>query len=99
MRDTSQPPEARYAVDSLVQLHWASWDDEYVVFDEYSGQTHQLDALRAYVLHTLSDAPKSVDMLTAEIGDVALHYGESLHETLVSILNEFQATGLVEPEN
>jgi PqqD family protein of HPr-rel-A system len=79
-------------------LHWASWDDEYVVFDERSGQTHQLDALRAYVLHTLSERSKSVDMLDAELTELTPQ-GAVWDKALANILDEFQALGLVEREN
>jgi PqqD family protein of HPr-rel-A system len=90
-------PDAQYSLRSFPSLHWATWSDEYVVFDEASGQTHQLDAVRAYVLHLLSEGPKrfsdlsnALTVLPAALKDLAAS------EILRSVVIEFEACGLVE---
>lgn len=55
-----------------VRLHWRRWDDEFVVYDEASGRTHQLDALTASALLRLEEGPRETlrlaDQVAADLG-------------------------------
>jgi PqqD family protein of HPr-rel-A system len=85
-----------YGLNSAVRLHWATFDDEVVAFDETSGQTHQLDTLRAFVLNALSEIPQTIDLLFAQIVEVMpLEYPDDMLRLLANILNEFEAHGLI----
>ncbi len=90
-------PDIRYRVQSIPSLHWAGWSDEYVVFDEASGQTHQLDAVRAYALHLLSDGAQSPSDVLEALAGVPAFPKESVTTTTVAmIFSEFVTCGLVE---
>jgi PqqD family protein of HPr-rel-A system len=84
-------------LNPAASLSWVSWDDEYVVFDETSGQTHQMNALRAYVLNSLDKQGLSFKTL---VTDVMSSLGSSTDTDLTavvdSILREFETHGLVE---
>lgn len=84
-------------LNPAASLTWVSWDDEYVVFDETSGQTHQMNALRGYVLNSLD---KQGILFKSLVADIMSGLGSSLETDLPavvdSILREFEAHGLVE---
>jgi len=86
-----------FRLRSIGRLHWASWFDEYVVFDEASGQTHQLDQVHAFVLHLLSEAPQSRQSICeAFLAVTALPSLAGIEERVPSICDEFILCGLVE---
>lgn len=85
-----------YQVRPVVQLHWASWDDDYVVFDETSGQTHQLDAVRAYVLDLLIEAPRLIPYLAGALSQSTSVPASEAAELIEVVINDFQTIGLVE---
>lgn len=86
-----------YGTRAAVSLHWVRWDDEYVVFEEASGQTHQLDAVRAFILNILAVEPLQYEVILEElIGIPALTEEPQLDGLLNNILNEFSTRGLVE---
>lgn len=78
-------------------MHWASWNDEYVVFDEGSGQTHQMDSVRAFVLDRLCDGRQSPGKLAIDLASIpTLADTPNLTDLVETILNEFCGHGLVE---
>lgn len=88
---------SEYRLRSFAKFHWACWRNEYVVFDEVSGQTHQLDAVRAFLLNHLGDGPKTSDELAVELFALpTFATSETVHEILQRIFSEFEANGLVE---
>lgn len=90
-------PKTIYRTNPAIKLHWACWNDEYVVFEECSGQTHQIDPSRAYILNTLYDGPKSFDALHTDLAGIfAVANSTELPELLKTILDEFNRNGLVE---
>ena len=44
-------------------LHWLHWDNEFVVFDEASGLTHQLDAPTAHALMCIENGAADQETL------------------------------------
>lgn len=93
----SVSPDARYSLHSAANLHWAVWNDEYVVFDEASGQTHQLDAVRAYVLHLLSEGSQSFSKLAVALSQLSVFPAKpATNGVLSAVLGEFETSGLVE---
>lgn len=89
-------PDIHYGLLSNASLQWAGWNDEYVVFDEASGQTHQLDAVRAYVLHLLGERPQSVFEVSLALWALPAFPADSAaNEIIGSIFNEFETSGLV----
>ncbi len=79
-----------------VSLHWRRWDDEFVVYDEASGRTHQLDALNACVLLSLEegslDDARLADMVAAELGCAP----EALSGALPGVIEQLLRADLIE---
>lgn len=82
---------------AISSLHWASWDDEYVVFDEASGQTHLLDPIKAYILDILSDGSANVSQLTLLVEQVSVVPAHmSSHDVVRAALDQLERTQLIE---
>lgn len=88
---------ACYSINAAVRLHWAELGDEHVVFEETSGQTHQLDAVRAFVLNLLLDQALGLKDIQAElISAIPSSGNQYIAEIANDVLCEFVAHGLVE---
>lgn len=88
---------AGYSINAAVRLHWVELGNEYVVFEETSGQTHQLDAVRAFVLNLLLDQALGVKDIQAELtGAIPSSDNQNIAELANDVLCEFVAYGLVE---
>ena len=86
-----------YSVNPACMLNWVGFNDEYIVFDETSGQTFQLDMLRAFVLNILGTECCSFEAILTEASSVlSVEDLPSLSELFKSVLNEFVVHGLVE---
>jgi len=76
-------------------LSWRHWDDEVVVYNSLSGQTHLLDGFSAAVLAEIERAPATVDALA---GRLAAAFGLARDDRLVTRLAEacetFERLGL-----
>jgi PqqD family protein of HPr-rel-A system len=80
------------------RLHWVSWDDEYVVFDEGSGNTHLLDFLTAEVLKALEQARGAVPALVGRVATrLDLDADADLERRIREVVERFREAGLVEP--
>ncbi len=86
-----------WQLSPLVALHWRRWDDEFVVFDVGSGQTHQLPALTAATLMMLelnsNDIVELTSRVSIELGiaddkDFANAVGEAVHDLQIAGLIE-----------
>ena len=89
--------EQIFRVNGVSNLHWTSWDDEFMAFDETSGQTHLMDPLRALVLDALSAEGLSFASALELLEQSAfLAHTPILMDLLATILSEFKAAGLVE---
>lgn len=89
-----------YRIHPAIRLHWASWDSEYVVFDETSGQTYQLDSVRAFILNTLCEGECTFAKIIAELSIIEdLAKNPDLTQLTNSILRELCANGLSEAIN
>ena len=68
-----------------------------MVFDEGSGQTHQMDSVRAFILNTLGEKSRSFDNLSSELAGIpSLADSGQLNDLIEKILNELCTHGLVE---
>lgn len=93
-------PGNTYHIRDGARLHWAGWDDEFVVFNESSGQTHQLDALRAFVLNLLVESPRTWDEALTEV-HAALssdNTASQVADALSAALAAFKQHGLVDTQ-
>lgn len=90
-------PEVFFCLNPVCKLHWVCWGDECVVFDETSGQTHCMGLGQSLVLDFLGEHPWQFDGLFQTLTAMPEFAGDSnLRSSLETILNELQATGLVD---
>lgn len=86
-----------YAGNPSIRLHWACWDDEYVVFEETSGQTQKMGPLRAFVLNALAVKAYRLEDIVEELLCVpALAVDSGLLAQLEAVLDELVINGLAE---
>jgi PqqD family protein of HPr-rel-A system len=86
-----------FRLNAVAQLHWVGWDGEYVVFEESSGQTHQLDAFRAFVLNSAVEGDIQVDGLLADVVSAMPDQSpEAAAQLLHGVIEEFETVGLLE---
>lgn len=89
-----------WAVPEWLQLRWHSWGDgeneQFVVFNALSGETHCLNLMTALVLQRLQECPASAATLAAELreelpGDA----DKQILEGLEGLLKELDRVGLI----
>lgn len=68
-----------------------------MVFDETSGQTHQLDSVRAFVLNTLCEGDRTAQDIVVELSHISyLAEHVDLLQLTATILGELCSNGLSE---
>ena len=79
------------------ELLWQTWDEEVIVFNTASGQTHLLDALSAAVLKEVENRPGDIDQLALRLAERFELDTEALLRRLREVCTHFDELGLVEP--
>jgi PqqD family protein of HPr-rel-A system len=88
---------AIWKVPSKFQLHWRSWDDEFVVYNNGSGDTHLLDPLAAQALQGLVREQASLSELTVKVANsLEIEPDSELSAYLERLLSDFYKLGLIE---
>ena len=88
---------ARWKVNSEFPLQWRSWDDEFVVYNSGSGDTHLLDPVAAEALQNLEREEASLGELTGRVGaSVKTEPDSELCAYLEKLLSDFYKLGLIE---
>jgi PqqD family protein of HPr-rel-A system len=81
----------------MVLLHWRRWDDDFVVFDVGSGQTHQLSPVTAATLMMLETTSGDlVELSTRVASELGIAQDAQLASTVSEALDGLQAVGLIE---
>jgi PqqD family protein of HPr-rel-A system len=89
--------DAEWELAEGCRLHWISWDDEYVVFDEGSGDTHLLDFLAFEVLKVLEQSSGSEQALVERVvARLGLDPDIDLERRIREAIAKFRDAGLVE---
>jgi PqqD family protein of HPr-rel-A system len=92
------PPSTAWQVSEGCQFVWQLWDDEYVVFDHGSGNTHFLDPVAAEALQALVASPADLRGLTQRIGArIGVEADPAFEQRIRETLDRFREAGLVEP--
>lgn len=79
------------------QLAARGWEDEFVLFNNLSGDTHLLDADSMSLLDQLQLAPASLDALAMALGsDLLPEDRAALPDTLATMLVQLKSLYLVE---
>ena len=93
----SCPEDTRWKVNPEFPLHWRSWDDEFVVYNTGSGDTHLLDTLAAEVLQSLeiesADLPELIDRVTASL---RIEPDSKFSDYLGQLLSDLHKLGLIQ---
>lgn len=86
-----------WQLSAMVSLHWRRWDDEFVVFDVGSGQTHQLSPLTAATLMMLEGAASDLAELSASVAsELVIAEDAQLASAISDALHDLQTVGLIE---
>ena len=79
------------------QLASWGWNDEFVLYNNLSGDTHLLDADSVEVLAQLQYAPATIDALVAQLSDgIDPDDATALPDTLATLLAQLKKLYLVE---
>lgn len=93
----SPPSNGEWELAEGCRLHWICWDDEYVVFDEGSGDTHLLDLLSGEVLKVLQQSPGVEQVLIERVvARLGLVLDVHLQCRVREAIEKFRYVGLVE---
>ncbi len=78
-------------------LHYRRWGNEWVVFDEGSGQTHEMDTMSAVsLMHCENGWISLSDIRNGVMTDLGLSSPNTLADSLALLLNQFSNLGLLE---
>lgn len=82
-------------VRAQVGLLWQHWDDEYVVYNPVSGDSHLLDYLTGQGLTRLEEKPMTPEQLVEELSaSLGIPADEALADYVQRFLNELNELGL-----
>ncbi len=79
-----------------VRLLWRSWDDEVIVYNVASQQTHLLDAFSAAALREIEAAPKTAEALGGRLAEALDTDHSALSTRLAETWARFVELGLAE---
>lgn len=86
-----------FSQNPLVDLHWRSFEEEFVVFDQLSGITYRFDVLKAFVLDVLAQGLHSEASLVLQVVEhLGLVDAAAIPPLVHNILEELHGAGLVE---
>ena len=87
-----------WALNPLSELRWRRWDDDWVVYDAGSGNTHQMDALSAVTLMCLEGGASDLADLREQVAvELDLAAGEEFARAVQGVVKRLNALGLIEP--
>lgn len=85
----------RLATGSLL---WREWEDEIVVYNDASGDTHRLDALAAEAFEVFLVAPADEGQLADRVAaSLGLDRTAALQDAVAAIVQQFRSYGLIAP--
>jgi len=86
-----------FVQDPSVILHWRSFEDEFVAFEQLSGITYRFDVLRAFLLDSLAtDAQSEASLIAAVVVHLGTVDATSVAVLVRQLLEELCGAGLVE---
>ena len=88
-----------HQLNPLVQLHWRQLDDDWVLFEALSGQTHQMTGVAAAVLMCYETGPSlsSAALLTALAHDFDIAVDATQAGPVLAVVDQLAALGLITP--
>jgi PqqD family protein of HPr-rel-A system len=87
-----------WKLNAAAALFWRRFQDGWVVLDQGSGDTHQLDALDTVALLCIENGPVDLLGLTHRVAtELNLESGEELQKRLSDFLARLATLGMIEP--
>ncbi|MES1981068.1 MAG: HPr-rel-A system PqqD family peptide chaperone [Pseudomonadota bacterium] len=83
-----------------LNLHARAWDDEFVVYNSLSGDTHLLGSAAAQILLMLQQAPSDAIALAESLAprlQLESELDEELAEQITHLLSDLHTLALIEP--
>ena len=88
---------ARWKVNSEFPLRWRSWDDEFVVYNSGSGDTHLLDPVAAEALQNLEQESADLSELAGRVAaSLKIQADSEFSAYLEQLLSDLYKLGLIE---
>jgi PqqD family protein of HPr-rel-A system len=79
-------------------LEWREFDDEFLVYNSASGQTHHLNLLAGEVLRSLEDEAARMHELVRRLADqFEIAEDSPSLQAIDQLIHEFDALGLIAP--
>jgi PqqD family protein of HPr-rel-A system len=96
--DVSRLPDMPvWSVVTPEALHWKMWDDECVVFNATTGQTHILDPVLALLIRQIDEGCNNTDeLLNRTTKLLGVDLTEEIRETLGQMLHQLAEFSLIE---
>jgi len=86
-----------WQLNELACLRWRCWNDEWVVYDIGSGQTHQMDTLTAVTLMMIEAAALDDCELVSRVAtELLIPSHAELSDALNGVLERLATAGLIE---
>lgn len=80
------------------KLLWRSWNDEYVVYNDLTGDTHRLDTVPAQILKSLEEAPADEEELGSRLaGMLEIDADENVVKSTRDMIDNFRHRNLIVP--
>ena len=80
------------------QLFFEEWEDEAVVYNSKSGETHRLNDLAASLLKIIQRQPGSINLFTEQVNNLyEVEDQLDLERQLNGLISQFDTLGLIEP--
>ncbi len=80
------------------RLLWRAWDEEYVVYNTGSGDTHLLDMVSGEILKCLEDQASDIaGLVSKSAARLSLEPGPELSKHVSDLLLKLCDVGLIEP--
>lgn len=96
--DISLISGATYRIFRNCRFSWKRWDNEFVVYNPLSGDTHLLDRFSGEILKSLQDMPKSqLDLAFSLSKEIGTNADEVLTKRIGELLLKFSELNLIEP--
>jgi PqqD family protein of HPr-rel-A system len=90
--------EICWRVSRGCKLLWKRWDDEFIVFNSGSRDTHLLDCLTGLVLKAIEEAPSTLTDLKCILSAMpGVDVQQDTHHYLLDLLTRLDDLGLIEP--
>ena len=93
----SCPEDARWKVNPKFPLQWQVWDDEFVVYNTGSGDTHLLDPVAAEVLQSLEKKTADLSELAGRVSaSIEIEPDSKFSDYLEQLLSDLHKLGLIQ---